>query len=260
MSTAEVSAPAPETAQEWPVLNLYERRVLGVLIEKQKTTPDAYPLSMNGLVTGCNQKSNREPVMNLADLDVEEVLQNLKQKGLVLKITGSGRVERWRHNLYDVWNVSKVELAILADLLLRGAQTEGELRTHASRMDDIADLETLRSLLAKLVERKLVIYLSPPGQRGSKVIHGFCPPKELDGLRRSQGSEATVPAASSIVAPAAALRPTQPENQEKTSKIDQDVGALKTEIQALRSEVMELKDTLGALQEEFKDLKTALGA
>ena len=112
--------PTPaETPPVLPVLSLPERRVLGVLVEKAKTTPDAYPLSLNALVTGCNQKSNREPVLNLSDLDVEDALTDAQKKGLVLKVTGlsGSRVERWRHNLYDSWRVNKVELAVLAELL-----------------------------------------------------------------------------------------------------------------------------------------------
>ena len=134
----EPPAAAAETPDAWPVLSALERRVLGVLVEKAKTTPDIYPLSLNSLVTGCNQKSNRDPVMNLSDLEVEEALTRAQKKGLVVKITG-GRVERWRHIVYEAWRVEKVELAVLAELLLRGPQSEGELRARASRMEPIDD-------------------------------------------------------------------------------------------------------------------------
>src|SRR5262245_53337263 len=127
----------------WPVLSLPERRVLGVLIEKQKSTPDAYPMSLNALVTGCNQKSNRDPVTDYEDFEVEEALRDGQKKGLVIKIEGSGRVEKWRHNLYDAWKADKTEMAVLAELLLRGPQTEGELRGRASRMEPIEDLDAL---------------------------------------------------------------------------------------------------------------------
>src|SRR2546425_10047098 len=109
--TAAAASAAPVT---WPVLTLAERRVLGVLVEKAKTTPDTYPLSINALVTGCNQKSNRDPVMNLSDADVEENLAGLQKKGLVIKVVG-GRVERWRHTLYETFHVGKVELAVLVE-------------------------------------------------------------------------------------------------------------------------------------------------
>src|SRR5579871_6825887 len=101
-----------------PVLSLVERRVLGVLAEKQKTTPDAYPMTLNALVTGCNQKSNRDPVLNLSDDQVEEGLLAAQRKGLAIRLTGSGRAEKWRHNLYDSWHVDKVEMAVLTELLL----------------------------------------------------------------------------------------------------------------------------------------------
>src|SRR5262245_7660761 len=100
-------APSP-TPAAWPVLSIHERRVLGVIVEKAKTTPDAYPLSLNALATGCNQKSNRDPLLDLNDLDVEEALGTCQKKGLVFKITG-GRVDRWKHGLYEAWNVGKVD-------------------------------------------------------------------------------------------------------------------------------------------------------
>src|SRR3954454_10919237 len=121
--SSEVENVAPAAPPTWPVLSLYERRVLGVLVEKAKTTPDAYPMSLNALVTGCNQKSNRDPILFLSEDDVEYTLTRLQKAGLVMKITG-GRVERWRHLLYESWHVDKVDLAILGELLLRGPQTE----------------------------------------------------------------------------------------------------------------------------------------
>src|SRR5262249_51541043 len=136
-------------ATAWPVLGMNERRVLGVMVEKAKTTPDVYPLSLNSLVTASNQKSNRDPVLELTEGEVEEALTAAQKKGLAIKITG-GRVERWRHNLYDAWLADKVELAVLGELLLRGPQTEGELRGRASRMEPIEDLESLRAVLKRL--------------------------------------------------------------------------------------------------------------
>src|SRR5579884_4046578 len=99
MSSEPQTSPA-SSAGPWPVLDFQERRVLGVLVEKAKTTPDVYPLSVNALTTGCNQKSNRDPILNLSDLDVEDALARCQKQNLAIKITG-GRVIRWRHNLYD---------------------------------------------------------------------------------------------------------------------------------------------------------------
>jgi len=186
---AEAAPNAPET---WAPLNPIERRVLGVLVEKAKTTPDIYPLSLNALTTGCNQKHNRDPVMNLVEAEVQEAVDVLKKRGLVQQVLGSGRVDRYRHVLYEAWKVDKVELAILGELLLRGAQTEGELRTRASRMELIADLEALRKLLAVLVDRGLVVYLTPADRRGAVVTHGFHAAEELDRLRFQAAGEAKV--------------------------------------------------------------------
>src|SRR5262249_46510229 len=158
--TSPDTSPAPfQPTVIWPVLALHERRVLGVLVEKAKTTPDAYPLSLNALVTGCNQKSNRDPVLNLTDDDVEDALLSTQQKGLTIKVTSTGRVIRWRHALYEAWKLDKKELAVLAELLLRGPQTEGELRARASRMEPLDDLDTLRAVLRPLTERQLVAHL-----------------------------------------------------------------------------------------------------
>src|SRR5437667_1949780 len=183
-----------DVAITWPVLTMTERRVLGVMVEKAKTTPDVYPMSLHSLMTGSNQKSNRDPILNLSEEDVENTLAGLQPKGHVTRIQG-GRVERWRHNLYDVWAVNKVELAILAELLLRGPQTEGELRQRANRMEPIDDLDLLRAALKPLVERNLVVLLGPEGRRGTLITHGFHAPKEIELLKsRTRVEEASAAA------------------------------------------------------------------
>ncbi len=164
----------------WQPIPPHERRVLGVLIEKQKTskTADAYPMTLNSIVVGCNQKSNRDPVYDLDDDAVEEALDALQKKGVVVKMTGS-RADRWRHQLYELWRVTKVEMAVLAELLLRGPQSEGDLRGRASRMEEVADLDELRAMLKTLAERKLVVYVTGAGGRGAVVTHGFHAADEL---------------------------------------------------------------------------------
>jgi uncharacterized protein YceH (UPF0502 family) len=214
------------------VLGLHERRVLGVLVEKAKTTPDAYPLSLNALVTGCNQKSNRDPVRTVSDVEAEDALASLQKRGLVNKITGGSRVERWRHLLYESWKVDKVELAILAELLLRGPQTEGELRGRASRMEPIDDLDKLRAVLKPLAERGLVVYLSPEGRRGTMLTHGFHAPQEVERLRASHQS-----ADHEQVAPAS---PTVPSLSARLERAE-------AEIEALKAMVAELQEKLAAL-------------
>src|SRR3954467_3841277 len=168
--------------QSWPVLSLLERRLLGVLVEKQKTTPDIYPMSLNAVVTGCNQKSNRDPILNVTDVDAEDTLLNLQKRALVTRVD-SGRVEKWRHLLYEQWHVGKGEIAVLAELLLRGPQTEGDLRARVSRMEPVEDLDALRALLQPLVQRGLVTYLTPEGGRGRVLTHGSQEPQELERLK-----------------------------------------------------------------------------
>ncbi|RLS30645.1 MAG: DUF480 domain-containing protein [Planctomycetota bacterium] len=186
-------------------LDAVERRVLGVLIEKAKTTPEAYPLSLNAVITGCNQKSNREPVMTVDEDQVSSALDSLRAAGAVTEYFGSGRVPRYRHHAYEWFgNVEKEELSILAELLLRGEQSEGDLRGRASRMDPIADLTLLRSLLDKLAERGLVVWLSPPG-RGRILTHGLLPEEKLEKVRAKLGiAGQAFPAGASGTAEAAA--------------------------------------------------------
>ncbi len=167
-------------------LDAFERRVLGVLIEKAKTTPDQYPLSLNALVTGCNQKSNRDPVMTLDEEQVTRAVAGLRQCGAMAEVFGSGKIPRYRHLAYEWLGVEKEELAILGELLLRGEQTEGDLRGRASRMDPIPDLDILRGHLDRLADRGLVIWLSPPG-RGRMLTHGLLPAEKLEKVRSQLG-------------------------------------------------------------------------
>jgi len=167
-------------------LDAAERRVLGVLIEKAKTTPDQYPLSLNALVTGCNQKSNRDPVMTLDEEQVMRAVAGLRKCGAMAEVFGSGKIPRYRHLAYEWLGVEKEELAILGELLLRGEQTEGDLRGRASRMDPIPDLDLLRGHLDRLAARGLVVWLSPPG-RGRMLTHGLLPAEKLDKVRAQLG-------------------------------------------------------------------------
>lgn len=229
------------------MLSITERRVLGVLVEKAKTTPDVYPMSLNSLMTGSNQKSNRDPVLNLTEEDIENTLVSLQPKGFVTRIQG-GRVERWRHNLYDVWSVNKVELAILAELLLRGPQTEGELRQRASRMEPIDDLDALRAALRPLAERKLVVLLGPEGRRGTLITHGFHSPKELE-LARSH-----VPAEDAVVSMPARTAPVS-----DPSKFERELQEARQEIAALQAQMRQVQEALEYTRQQLQSLKDSLG-
>jgi uncharacterized protein YceH (UPF0502 family) len=175
-------------------LDAFERRVLGVLIEKAKTTPDQYPLSLNGVVVGCNQKSNRDPVMTVDEEQVSRAIDGLKKCGAAAEVFGSGKIPRYRHLAYEWLGVGKEELAILGELLLRGEQTEGDLRGRASRMDPIPDLDALRGFLDQLADKGLVIWLSPPG-RGRMLTHGLLPEEKLEKVRRELGLTGSTPQA-----------------------------------------------------------------
>jgi uncharacterized protein YceH (UPF0502 family) len=163
-------------------LSSRQRRVLGVLIEKAKTTPDAYPMSINGLVTGCNQKSNRDPVMNVTDEQVEETLEELRGLGAVAEVQGSGRVPRYRHYAKEFLGVTGAEVAVIAELLLRGEQSLGDLRARAARMDPIPDQGALKPIVDSLLARGLMIELTPPG-RGQIVSHNLYKEREINELR-----------------------------------------------------------------------------
>jgi len=226
-----------ETPTSWPVLSVTERRVLGVLVEKAKTTPDVYPMSLNGIVTGSNQKSNREPVLDLTEEDAEGALVAAQKKGLTTRITGS-RVEKWRHNLYEVFQVNKVELAILAELLLRGPQTEGELRGRAGRMEPIADLDALREVLRPMVERKLVVFLGPEGRRGTTLTHGFHSPEELATAPRVEVAEPMQPATT---------KSTESAKPEGWHSLQTEVATLRSELAELRDQVQRLTETVSTL-------------
>lgn len=217
-NSTDVSAPQNDASEndaaenDTPkTLDATERRVLGVLIEKAKTTPDAYPLSLNALRNGSNQKSNRFPQMSLEEEQIDRAADTLRQKKGVSLVQGDSRVERYRHLGYDWFGVDKTELAVMAELMLRGAQTVGELRGRAARMEPIKGMGELTPILASLVQKGHVTYLSPPG-RGAIVSHTFYSAKEMDRVRRDLGlgafdNSSTIPsspAAPSEVRPSAA--------------------------------------------------------
>ncbi|MEL7338149.1 MAG: DUF480 domain-containing protein, partial [Planctomycetota bacterium] len=124
-------------------LDRYQRRVLGVLVEKAKTTPDGYPMTVNALVNGCNQKSNRSPQMQIDADEVQAALDELRAMGAVMELQGTGRAVKYRHNAYEWFGVSGGQAAVLIELILRGPQTKGELRSRASRMEKLPDLDAV---------------------------------------------------------------------------------------------------------------------
>jgi uncharacterized protein YceH (UPF0502 family) len=204
--TASASTP-PEVndAPTWRPLSSIQRRIVGVLIEKSKTTKDAYPLTLNSLTNGCNQKSNRSPKMDLAADDVMIELDQLREMNAVVEIHSDGRVAKYKHTMYQWLGVDKVEMAVIGELLLRGEQTIGELRGRAARMEPIESVSGLQPILQSLKSRNLVVDLTPPG-RGQMVTHGLYLENELTALRKQVGQG--TPASSSQNSPVGSqLRP-----------------------------------------------------
>jgi uncharacterized protein YceH (UPF0502 family) len=151
------------------VLNEIEARVLGALVEKDITTPDYYPLSLNALVNACNQKNNRDPVMNLEENKVRHALSGLQDTRLAGPASGAdSRVTKYEHRLQDVFNFSRGETAVMCVLLLRGPQTAGELRGRTERMHRFEDLEAVQSSLQKLMQREPALVVMLPRQPGTK--------------------------------------------------------------------------------------------
>jgi uncharacterized protein len=160
-----------------PVLSLLEARVLGTLVEKQHTVPDTYPLSLNALVSGCNQKSSRAPVMEAAEAEVQAALDSLKKANLVIETSG-GRVARYAHNLERVLRVPSQSAALLTVLMLRGPQTAGELRISSERLHPFSDISAVQGFLDELAARPdgaLVVQLPRlPGARENRWAHLLC--------------------------------------------------------------------------------------
>jgi len=256
MSSDSTASPA-SASSGWQPLNLRQRRVLGVLVEKAKTTPDAYPLTINGLVAGANQKSNREPVMNLSAEDIEQVLEELRGMGAVTEVQGSGRVAKYRHHGYEWLGVEKTELAVMTELMLRGEQTLGELRGRAARMEPIADLAALKPVVDSLLKKGLMIELTGPG-RGQVVSHGLYKERELAEIKArfaghvpSPGNEDDAPPLVSGTAGAAVAAQTGARFTPPEVTTDQ-FAELSVEVAELRAEVARLKDQLQSLESKLQ--------
>jgi len=180
-----------------PVLSLIETRVLGTLVEKQRTVPDTYPLSLNALVSGCNQKTSRAPVMEATQAEVQQALDSLKSANFVMETSGN-RVPRYAHNLGRVLQVPSQSEALLASLMLRGPQTAGELRISCERLHAFADISAAEGFLNELAARPagaLVVLLPrQPGARESRWAHLLSgTPAAEAAPTREGGEEADAP-------------------------------------------------------------------
>ena len=162
-------------------LSAAARRVLGVLVEKAKTTPDHYPLTLNAMITGSNQKWNRAPKMDLDEHDLLLAMDELRGVGAAREVQGSGRAVKYRHAAYDWFEVDGPGASVMTELLLRGPQTIGEIRTRASRMNPFDDLQAAQKVVDVLVEKGLVEAITPAG-RGQVFSHTLYPPQERQYL------------------------------------------------------------------------------
>jgi hypothetical protein len=174
MSDEQPDNPANQTIA--PSLTPVEARVLGCLMEKQRITPDVYPLTLNALVQACNQKTSRHPVMSLTAGEVGHTANLLRDRGLI-QASFAGRAERYDHKMASGFKLDRREQALICALMLRGPQTVGELRTNSGRMAELPDLEAVEAILAGLEERDppLIVRLPrPPGRREERFAHLLC--------------------------------------------------------------------------------------
>ena len=220
-------------------LNALEARVIGCLIEKQITTPDQYPLSLNALLNACNQKSNREPVMDLDEATLLRTVEELSRKHLLLERSGFGsRVAKYRHCFcnteFGTLKFDPQELAIICELLLRGPQTPGELRSRASRMASLSDVTEVESILARLSERDAGPYVSSlprePGRRESRYTHRFG--GEIAHRETNPGHVQST-TSSGVSVPAVSER--APGQEQRLARLEREVQALQAELSALKS-------------------------
>lgn len=215
-------------------LNDFEVRVLGSLIEKELTTPEYYPLSLNALTNACNQKSNRDPVMALSEEDVVRALDSLRFKQLVVLSADGGRVPKYRHLLAEKMGLIPAEQAIICELLLRGPQTLGELRTRGERMQPFGDLAAVEEVLQELLQRdKPLVALLPrqPGRKEGRYAQLFSGmPDVAVEEQRAAPEEARLRIAA--------------ENDR--------IAKLEAEVMTLRDEVEELRRMIGEFKSQFE--------
>ena len=215
-----------------PVLSLLETRVLGVLCEKQHTVPDTYPLSLNALVAGCNQKTSRHPLIEVSEAEVQAAIDSLKGPALVMESSG-GRVTRYAHNMGKALHLPAQSIALLTALMLRGPQTAGELRINCERLHKFADISAVEGFLQELAERPegaMVVELPrQPGSRENRWAHL---------LSGAPAIEQTA------VAPAAAA-PTADVSMSEIAALKANVARLEAEVDALKGVVGKLCAELG---------------
>lgn len=209
-------------------------------MEKAYTTPDAYPLTLKATITGCNQKSNRDPIREFNEGQVQDALDQLREDGLVAEVfTDGGRAPRYRHHMRHKFDFSESQLAIIAELLLRGRQQPGELRTRASRMVRIDGQDQLRQELSGLQEKGYLQSNGPLDRRGVEVDHTFYSPSERMDLGNA-------PASAENNTGAATENQSQPETPASTAAVDN--SGLESSLDELKSIIREQAETISGLE------------
>ncbi|MEI8379393.1 MAG: DUF480 domain-containing protein [Planctomycetota bacterium] len=241
-------------------LSRKQRRVLGVLLEKAFTVPDQYPMTLKAITTGCNQKNNRDPVSNYSEDDVADTLTQLQQIGFIGCLhTEGGRTERYRHYMRHKTKLTEPQLAIMTELLLRGRQQLGELRTRASRMVAIDTQETLRTALQGLLDLGIVQANGRLERRGIEVDHSLYPSGEnhdqMAMLAEETEEEAAAPVPRAPVVHTQYSQPAAPDPaaNERLSGLESQIRELKDELASVRTDFRELQD-------RFDDLRRQLGS
>src|SRR5438045_4952508 len=215
-----------------------EIRVLGCLIEKQRTTPDAYPLSLNALRLACNQSTNREPVVDFDEQTVVEALRRLALRGWTRLASGAGsRTRKYRHLLNDAFGLDDEEISLLAVLMLRGPQTPGELKQRGQRLHDFPDLAAVQSTLDRLIERGQVTrHERQPGQkedRYEQLLDGDPGEPAPLPVSAGPGESASEDEGISSDEPAAEIKPAE----DRLTRLEREVAELRSQLTTLRSEL-----------------------
>jgi len=213
-------------------LNAVEARVLGVLIEKERTTPEYYPLSLNALTAACNQKSSRDPVMNLSDTEVMNAIETLRNKKLAWQLsTAGGRVPKFEHNMPALFSFSAAEISIICVLLLRGAQTPGEIRNHCDRLHSFPSIDEVEKTLRQLTEMEGGPFVKElpkqPGRKENRYVQLFTGEPDL-----------------TIYESGAAVTRIESPGEDRITKIEREIA--------------EMRQMLMGLQEEFEKFKKML--
>jgi uncharacterized protein YceH (UPF0502 family) len=229
-----------ETNEELIQLSFEETRILGSLIEKELTTPEYYPMSLNGLVNACNQKNNRLPRTNLSEEDVNEAVEALRLKRLIHRVTLVGsRVPKFQHNAEKELDLIKAERALVSELLNRGPQTTGELNNRANRMFEFDGIQDIEDTLTDMMEREpslVGVMEARPGQKESRWFHKLAPPPKIEEME--DGCSVYVPA------------PDQ--RLDQLDSVLTEFKDLKEEVEALRYQVRELTDDFREFRKQFE--------